>query len=641
MFNLVGVAASFGFATLVFQHGYGASLLGIEHQGFVDAWAPLFFFALLFGLSMDYQLFLLAAIKERHDATGDARLAVREGIARTGRPITNAALIMIVVFVAFGVTGPIPPDRARRHPRPRRPARRHRHPHDARPVPARDARRTGLASPGLARPSPPARRRSTTDRSRRQLMEILTIETKSLGDRSYVVVDGNAAAVIDPQRDIDRVLAELDERGLTLAVVLETHLHNDYVTGGLELAQTHRRRLRAAGRRRRRASTTPAPHDGDEFTVGDTVVLRAVHTPGHTPHHLSYVVVDGGEPAAVFTGGSLLYGTVGRTDLISDDATEELTRAQYRSARRLADELPGHGERAPHPRLRQLLLLGVVERLRRQHHRPGAAHQHRAHHRRRGPTSSSELLSGLTAYPRYYAHMAPRNRQGPDPVDLSAPEPVDPVELRRRIHAGEWVVDLRDRKAFAQSHLAGTINVEIGDSFVTYLGWTIRWGTPVTLVGDTADEVAEAQRQLVRIGIDRPAGAATGGLDTLGRRRGPPLLPQRHLRRARRRAPRRRAHRPRRPPRRRVGRRPPRRRHPHPPRPARGPHRRGPRRPAGVGALRIRVPRLDRRVARRPGRPRRRRHPRRLGPGRQARRPPGRQDALTPDAHRGRQRVGT
>ncbi len=109
VFNLIGVAASFGFATLVFQHGYGASLIGIEHQGFVDAWAPLFFFALLFGLSMDYQLFLLAAIKERHDATGDATLAVQEGVARTGRPITNAALIMIVVFVAFGVTGPIPP----------------------------------------------------------------------------------------------------------------------------------------------------------------------------------------------------------------------------------------------------------------------------------------------------------------------------------------------------------------------------------------------------------------------------------------------------------------------------------------------------------------------------------------------------
>jgi len=109
LLNLVGVGAAFGFATLVFQHGVGASLIGIQPQGFVDAWAPLFFFALLFGLSMDYQLFLLAAIKERYDATGDAQLAVRDGIARTGRPITNAALIMIVVFVAFGVTGPIPP----------------------------------------------------------------------------------------------------------------------------------------------------------------------------------------------------------------------------------------------------------------------------------------------------------------------------------------------------------------------------------------------------------------------------------------------------------------------------------------------------------------------------------------------------
>jgi RND superfamily putative drug exporter len=107
--NLLTVGAAFGFATLVFQHGFGTGLLGIQHQAFVDAWAPLFFFALLFGLSMDYQLFLLAAIRERYEATGDTRRAIAEGISRTGRPITNAALIMIVVFIAFGITGPIPP----------------------------------------------------------------------------------------------------------------------------------------------------------------------------------------------------------------------------------------------------------------------------------------------------------------------------------------------------------------------------------------------------------------------------------------------------------------------------------------------------------------------------------------------------
>ncbi|MBM3661063.1 MAG: MMPL family transporter, partial [Actinobacteria bacterium] len=98
LMNLLTVGAAFGFATIVFQHGIGAGLIGIEHQGFVDAWAPLFFFALLFGLSMDYQLFLLAAIRERYQVTGDTRQAISEGIARTGRPITNAAIIMIIVF---------------------------------------------------------------------------------------------------------------------------------------------------------------------------------------------------------------------------------------------------------------------------------------------------------------------------------------------------------------------------------------------------------------------------------------------------------------------------------------------------------------------------------------------------------------
>ncbi len=91
------------------RFGIGAGLIGLHPQGFVDAWAPLFFFALLFGLSMDYQLFLLAAIRERYEQSGNTTVAVTEGIARTGRPITNAALIMIVVFIAFGVTGPIPP----------------------------------------------------------------------------------------------------------------------------------------------------------------------------------------------------------------------------------------------------------------------------------------------------------------------------------------------------------------------------------------------------------------------------------------------------------------------------------------------------------------------------------------------------
>lgn len=340
-------------------------------------------------------------------------------------------------------------------------------------------------------------------------MEIITIETPSLGDRSYVLIAGEDAAVIDPQRDIDRIETVLAGRGLRLRYVFETHVHNDYVTGGLELAR------RAGADYVLSAGDDVAyervgAHDGDEFGVGG-VVVRAVHTPGHTPHHLSYVVLDGQRPVATFTGGSMLYGTVGRTDLISEDATEGLTRAQFRSVRRLAEELPA--DVAVHPTHgfgsfcssattsgsddstigteRQSNLALVIDD---------------------ENTFVERLLGGLTAYPRYYSRMAPINRHGPAPVDLSPPEPVDPLEIRRRIDAGEWVVDLRSRSAFARGHLAGTVNLEVGDSFATYLGWLLPWGTPVTVVGESAAEIIEAQRQMVRIGIDRPAGTAEGGL---------------------------------------------------------------------------------------------------------------------------------
>ncbi len=365
---------------------------------------------------------------------------------------------------------------------------------------------------GCSRPSGCSRRRFTRTGYLIPMaaIEILTIETKALGDRSYVIVDGDVAAVVDPQRDIDRIEALLAERRLRLTHVFETHVHNDYVTGGLELSHTHGATYVLAADDDVAFEHTGA-RDGDEFTLA-SVVVRAIHTPGHTPNHLSYAVAVNGDPVAVFTGGSMLYGTVGRTDLIDARSTEPLTRAQFHSVRRLAAELPGAVEVHPthgfgsfcssastsgtdhstiaQERLSNLALTGDDE-----------------------DTFVARLLAGLTAYPRYYAHMAGINRQGPANVDLSPPEMVDPVEIRRRIHRGEWVVDLRSRTAFARGHLAGTLNVEVGDSFATYLGWTMRWGTPVTLVGDTPDDVAEAQRQMVRIGIDRPMGRAEGGLD--------------------------------------------------------------------------------------------------------------------------------
>ncbi|WP_426998019.1 rhodanese-like domain-containing protein [Pseudarthrobacter sp. N5] len=121
-----------------------------------------------------------------------------------------------------------------------------------------------------------------------------------------------------------------------------------------------------------------------------------------------------------------------------------------------------------------------------------------------------DLLEGLDAFPAYYARVAPLNLAGPSAPDLEFPDQADAAELRNRIAAGEWVVDLRTRTAFAAGHAPGTLNFGLDGSFATYLGWLIPWGTPVTLLAPSVEDVAEAQRELVRIGVDRPAAAATG-----------------------------------------------------------------------------------------------------------------------------------
>ena len=343
------------------------------------------------------------------------------------------------------------------------------------------------------------------------MFDVQTIETTSLGDRSYMVHDGEVAVVIDPQRDIDRVLDVLTERGVRVTHVLETHVHNDYVTGGPELArQSGAAYLLPSG------SDAEVDHvavsDGDVLEAG-RMRLTVLHTPGHTYHHVSYALADGdGDVQAVFTGGSMLYGATGRTDLVSPDATDELTHAQYHSVRRLARELPADAEVFPThgfgsfcsatPTSGTSSTVGEQQRV-----NPALTQEEQQY--------VDTLLAGLDAYPAYYARMAPINRRGPAPVDLSMPERVDPAELRRRIEAGEWVVDLRERTAFAAGHLAGSMSFELGSNFVTYLGWLYRWGAPLTLIGENEEQVADARRELVRIGVDELAGAAIGDIESL------------------------------------------------------------------------------------------------------------------------------
>lgn len=353
-------------------------------------------------------------------------------------------------------------------------------------------------------------------------MQVEVLETPELGDRSYVIADHLEAAVIDPQRDLDRIIGLLDRRGWRVKVVLETHLHNDYVTGGLELSRRTGATYVVAGGEDASFDCCPA-RELDTWRVGRSRI-KVVPTPGHTPGHCAYLLQGpGSEDRAVFSGGSMLFGTVGRTDLVAPDRTEELSRHQHRSVRRLAFELPESVEVHPTHGFGSFCASS-----------PGSGGQRSwiGEERRTNLACRIEdedefvrtLRSGLGAYPSYYSHMGLLNRAGPAALDLTPPPRVTPQDIPSRIGAGEWVVDLRPRRQYAHSHLPGTVGVEHDPGyFTTYLGWVVPWGTPITLAASSETELAGAQRDLARIGIDRPAAAVLLPEDLGDAGRGYPL----------------------------------------------------------------------------------------------------------------------
>ncbi|GGI91023.1 MBL fold metallo-hydrolase [Pseudarthrobacter scleromae] len=356
-------------------------------------------------------------------------------------------------------------------------------------------------------------------------MEVITIETPQLGDRTYLVHDGAVGVVIDPQRDTDRVEKAVSDAGVRITHVAETHIHNDYVTGGLQLAGDHNAAYLVNAADHVPYSRQPIS-DGDTVQVG-RMVLKAVATPGHTHHHLSYIVTDG-DRQAVFSGGSLLYGSVGRTDLVSEEDTVPLTHHQYRSVRRLVDEAGKDAGLYPTHGFGSFCSSGPAS---------GAesstiGEQLSGNHALTDPDEDHfvrELIHNLTAYPSYYAHMAPINMAGPTAPDLDLPDSLDQDELVSRLGRGEWVVDLRNRVAFANTHLSGSVSFEYGDGtqFTAFLGWVLPWDEQLTLVGARQD-VENAIRDLSRIGIDKPdaaigagpadlaPGAATSSYDSVG-----------------------------------------------------------------------------------------------------------------------------
>jgi hydroxyacylglutathione hydrolase len=236
--------------------------------------------------------------------------------------------------------------------------------------------------------------------------------------------------------------------------------------------------------------------------------ILAIDTP--TLGHRSYVT--GGYALAAQTDAAYhvnaeVYGSVGRPDLLGPPHTETLAHHQYTSASSLAAELPDVVGVYPTHGFGSFCSATPSE----------ASSSTIGQEKRANPALTTserqfvaDLLAGLDAWPAYYTHVAPANSTGPDAPDLSPPERADAGQIRTRLSSGAWVVDLRCRVAFAAGHVAGSFNFGLDGSFATYLGWLIPWGIPIALLGETPAQVAQAQRELVRIGIDRPAAHATG-----------------------------------------------------------------------------------------------------------------------------------
>lgn len=356
------------------------------------------------------------------------------------------------------------------------------------------------------------------------LMDLELFVTPGLGDTSYLLASGREAVLVDPQRDAWRFLEVAHERGWRVRHVLETHVHNDYLSGALETRAATGADIVAPARGGYEFEHVPVD-EGDEIELGG-LRLTAIATPGHTPEHLAWAVSELGaaggftpglgDPAAVFTGGSLLVGSVGRTDLLGPALTDALTRDQQRTLARLA-ELPGSTRILPTHGSGSFCSAG-----------PASTTRTTTIDAELGSNATFALtdaepeafrvraLSDLGRVPAYYAHMAGLNRRGPRVLGrLILPPALDPATFESKASSGPTIVDVRDREAFAAGHIRGALNIELESAFSGYVGWLVPFGAPVLLVlpDGAPDALAEATTELLRIGYERVQGWLEGGVD--------------------------------------------------------------------------------------------------------------------------------
>jgi glyoxylase-like metal-dependent hydrolase (beta-lactamase superfamily II)/rhodanese-related sulfurtransferase len=348
-------------------------------------------------------------------------------------------------------------------------------------------------------------------------MDLELFTTPGLGDASYLIASRGEAALVDPQRDAWRFLAVAEARGWRVTRVLETHVHNDYLSGALEARAATGAEIVAPAR-----GGYAFPHRGaDEGSSVEVGALRltAMATPGHTPEHLAWAVRAAGAgdeapPDGVFTGGSLLVGTAGRTDLLGEAQTDDLTALQGASLRRLAALAPG---------VRILPTHGAGSFCSAGPAAPSATSTIGAELAANpvlaavaGAGFRDALLGGLGRYPAYYARIAPLNRIGPAVLGaLPMTRALDTEGLERAAAAGAWIVDARAPADFAVAHLPGSLNIELDDTFAAYVGWLLPFDAQIALVLPEPEVTARAEAvvQLVRIGYTHVVGHLTGGID--------------------------------------------------------------------------------------------------------------------------------
>jgi glyoxylase-like metal-dependent hydrolase (beta-lactamase superfamily II)/rhodanese-related sulfurtransferase len=333
---------------------------------------------------------------------------------------------------------------------------------------------------------------------------------EGLGNSSYLVELGQGLAlVVDPARDPLPYLRQADQRGLRIAWVAETHLHADFVSGARELARTGARLLAP------RAAELAFPHqglgDGDEVDLGG-LSLRALATPGHTPEHLSYLLLDGAAPAGVFTGGALLVGSVARTDLIAPDETEPLARALYRSIRERLLTLPDHTPVYPtHGAGSFCSAPAGAERT------TTIGRERLANPLLAAPDEDAfvrALLAGLGSYPPYFLRLRKVNRRGPAVYGPQPPAlaPLDPQQVRHLLADGAELVDARPIADFAAGHVPGALSIPLRSAFATWLGWLVPQDRRLVVVVDPGQDRGDLVRQCLKVGYERLVGELAGGM---------------------------------------------------------------------------------------------------------------------------------